>query len=142
MLNRVLYCCRTPRVLLSLAPPHRRSDRKPLLEEVAQAWVAVIGSSRPNARARGTGEPTVSQNMSPQPAPPTFADTELRPLICEQALAPRASREPICPTEIQPRSARLGYDGVAYDILADGTARAPCLAPMQSAPRVLYHPID
>lgn len=94
----------------------------------------------------GAGENySLGQNMSPEAAPPVFAVTELRRSIdfANRRWRHEQSREPRFPTgNTAPQRARLGYDGVAYDILADGTVRrAAARADAERANELLHHPI-
>ncbi len=137
-------------VLVTLVvPPAAAAQQpgKPLLEQVAQA---MGGSDRILAVRtlvlEGTGDNyNLGQNASPYAALPLFAVTEYRRSIDfangrwrhEQSREPRfLSGNPAAQRQ------RLGYDGVAYDILADGTARrASARADLDRANELLHHPI-
>ena len=134
-------------VLLLAPTASAQRSGKPLIDEVAQA---MGGRDRILAVRtlvlEGTGEQySVGQNMSPQAAPPVFAVTELRRSIdfVNRRWRHEQSREPRFPTgNTAAQRARLGYDSVAYDILADGTARrAAARADAERAKELLYHPI-
>src|SRR5687767_1526549 len=149
MLNRryTRWLLAAPAVLLLAPVASAQRSGKPLIDEVAQA---MGGRDRILAVRtlvlEGTGESySVGQNMSPQAAPPVFAVTELRRSIdfANRRWRHEQSRVPRFPTgNTAPQRARLGYDSVAYDILADGTVRrAAARADAERANELLYHPI-
>lgn len=149
MLNRryTRWLFTAPAVLLLAPAALAQRPGKPLIEEVAQAMGGRdrILSVR-TLVLEGTGEQySVGQNMSPQAAPPMFAVTELRRSIdfANKRWRHEQSREPRFPTgNTAAQRARLGYDGVAYDILPDGTVRrAAARADAERANELLYHPI-
>lgn len=94
----------------------------------------------------GTGEQySLGQNMAPEATPPIFAVTELKRSIdfANRRWRHEQSRVPRFPTSnTAAQQARLGYDSVAYDVLADGTVRrAAARADSERANELLYHPI-
>jgi glyoxylase-like metal-dependent hydrolase (beta-lactamase superfamily II) len=120
---------------------------RPLIEQVAQA---MGGRDRILAVRtlvlEGTGENySLGQNPSPEAPLPVFAVTELRRSIdfANKRWRHEQSREPRFLTgNTAPQRTRFGYDGVAYDILADGTTRrAAARADAERANELLYHPI-
>jgi len=129
--------------------PHTSAQQpgRALIEEVAQA---MGGRDRILAVRtlvlEGTGENySLGQNPSPEAPLPVFAVTELRRSIdfANKRWRHEQSREPRFLTgNTAAQRARLGYDGVAYDILADGTTRrAAARADAERANELLYHPI-
>ena len=149
MLNRryTRWLFTAPVVLLLAPAAWAQRPGRPLIEEVVRAMGGRdrILSVR-TLVLEGTGEQySVGQNMSPQAAPPVFAVTELRRSIdfTNRRWRHEQSREPRFPTgNTAAQRARLGYDSVAYDILADGTVRRAAIrADAERANELLYHPI-
>lgn len=149
MLNRryALWLLTTPAVFLFVPGAGAQRPGRPLMEEVARAMGGRdrVLSVRTLLLA-GTGEQySLGQNMSPEAAPPIFAVTELRRSIdfANRRWRHEQSREPRFPTgNTALQRTRLGYDSVAYDILADGTVRrAAARADAARANELLYHPI-
>lgn len=149
MLNRrhTRWLLTAPSVLLLASAAWAQRPGKPLIEQVAQA----MGGRERILAVRtlvleGTGEQySLGQNMSPQAAPPVFAVTEFRRSIdlANRRWRHEQSREPRFPTgNTAAQRARLGYDSVAFNILADGTVqRAAGRADAERANELLYHPI-
>jgi glyoxylase-like metal-dependent hydrolase (beta-lactamase superfamily II) len=135
-------------VLLLISPSaDAQQPGRPLMEEVARA---MGGRDRILAVRtlvlEGTGENySLGQNPAPEAPLPVFAVTELRRSIdfANKRWRHEQSREPRFPTaNTAAQRARFGYDGVAYDILADGTTRrAAARADAERANELLYHPI-
>jgi glyoxylase-like metal-dependent hydrolase (beta-lactamase superfamily II) len=133
-------------LLVSPSADAQQSGR-PLMEEVAQA----MGGRERILAVRtlvleGTGENySLGQNPSPEAPLPVFAVTELRRSIdfANKRWRHEQSREPrFLTANTAAQRARFGYDGVAYDILADGTTRrAAARADAERANELLYHPI-
>jgi glyoxylase-like metal-dependent hydrolase (beta-lactamase superfamily II) len=135
-------------VLLLVSPKaDAQQSARPLMEEVAQA---MGGRDRILAVRtlvlEGTGENySLGQNPAPEAPLPVFAVTELRRSIDfgNKRWRHEQSREPrFLTANTAAQRARLGYDGVAYDILADGTTRrAAARADAERANELLHHPI-
>jgi glyoxylase-like metal-dependent hydrolase (beta-lactamase superfamily II) len=135
-------------VLLLVSPSaDAQQSGRPLMDEVAQA---MGGRDRILAVRtlvlEGTGENySLGQNPAPEAPLPIFAVTELRRSIdfANKRWRHEQSREPRFITgNTAAQRSRLGYDSVAYDILADGTARrAAARADAERANELLYHPI-
>jgi glyoxylase-like metal-dependent hydrolase (beta-lactamase superfamily II) len=149
MLNRrhTRWLLTAPALLLFASDVWAQRPGRPIIDEVAQAMGGRdrILSVR-TLVLEGTGENySLGQNMSPEAALPVFAVTELRRSIdfANRRWRHEQSREPRFPTgNTAAQRARLGYDGVAYNILADGTVqRAAARADQERANELLYHPI-
>jgi len=149
MLNRRLnrWLLTAPALLLFASDAWAQRPGKPLIEEVAQAMGGRdrILSVR-TLLIEGTGENyNLGQNTSPEAPLPVYAVTELRRSIdfANKRWRHEQSREPRFPTgNTAPQRARLGYDGVAFNILADGTVqRAAARADVERANELLSHPI-
>ncbi|MEO7822942.1 MAG: MBL fold metallo-hydrolase [Gemmatimonadaceae bacterium] len=119
----------------------------PLLEAVASAMGGreqVLGVG--TLVLEGIGENyNLGQNTSPNAALPVFAVTELRRTIDfgNRRWWQDHTREPRFLTgNPAPQRIRSGYDGVAFDVLPDGTIRrAAARADVDRANELLYHPI-
>lgn len=149
MLNRLYtrWLVTTLAVLLLAPGAGAQRPGRSLIEEVAQAMGGRdrILSVR-TLILEGTGENyNLGQNTSPEAALPVYAVTELRRSIdfANRRWRHEQSREPRFPTgNPAAQRARLGYDGVAFDILTDGTVRrAAARADAERANELLYHPI-
>lgn len=120
---------------------------KPLLEEVAQAMGGrdrILGVR--TLVLEGAGENyNLGQNKSPETALPVYAVTEFRRTIdlANKRWRHEQSREPrFLTANTAAQRQRIGYDGVAFDILADGTVqRAAGRADIDRANELMYHPI-
>lgn len=143
-----------PRWLLTLVAalllaPGAEAQRpgRPLLEQVATA----MGGREQIFAVRtlileGAGENyNLGQNRSPDAPLPVFAVTALRRTIdlANKRWWQEQTREPRFLTgNPAPQRLRSGYDGVAFDVLADGTVRrAAARADVDRANELLYHPI-
>jgi glyoxylase-like metal-dependent hydrolase (beta-lactamase superfamily II) len=132
-----------------LLAPNAGAQRpgRPLLDEVAQA----MGGRERVLSVRtlileGTGENyNLGQNVSPQAPLPVYAVTEFRRTIdfANRRWRHEQSRVPRFPTgNTAAQRQRIGYDGVAFDILADGTVRrAAGRADVDRANELLNDPI-
>jgi glyoxylase-like metal-dependent hydrolase (beta-lactamase superfamily II) len=149
MLNRRYTRWLLPALPLLLLVPDAAAQRpgRPLIEEVARAMGGRdrILSVR-TLLLEGTGEQyNLGQNTSPEATLPVYAVTEFRRSIdfANRRWRHEQSREPrFLTSNTATQRARLGYDSVAYDILADGTVRRAAIrADAERANELLHHPI-
>jgi glyoxylase-like metal-dependent hydrolase (beta-lactamase superfamily II) len=138
-----------PALAVLLLAPDAGAQRpgKPLMEEVAQA----MGGRERILAVRtlvleGTGEQyNLGQGVTPEASLPVYAVTELRRSIdfANKRWRHEQSREPrFLTANTAAQRVRIGYDVVAYNVLADGTVqRAAGRADAERPNELLYHPI-